>query len=244
MPQLPAELIRELPSPLPRVPDYHLLFLKRLNPSRNLLNLIRSLPTPPSRRTQTQRPPPTSPLFRALTQPLLFCSPTLPTLTSALGLLKAFEADKEGELGGGPHQSDSEQLPSRPLPSYAPALSFRNPTHLTLHELHLASHSFPASFFSSVTSLSLTTPRGSIASSPGQLADFLLALAPRLRSCELHDQAVEDDSARAGGVEIALNPLHDAFGSFTSNLTHLSTSNPPAFLLLSLLPSQARHPSK
>ncbi|GAA5875104.1 hypothetical protein JCM8547_005414 [Rhodosporidiobolus lusitaniae] len=122
-----------------------------------------------------------------------------------------------------------------PSLSSSSSLSFPNLTHLTLHSLHLTLHSLPPSFFPSLTYLSLTTPRDSVASSPGVLASFLEGVAPELKSFQLFDQS----SGGEGGLDF--NPLLDAFSAFSSQLTHLSTVNAHPFVFLPSLSSSSRH---
>ncbi|GAA5891986.1 hypothetical protein JCM6882_007429 [Rhodosporidiobolus microsporus] len=249
---------------------------------------------PLSRAAQLRSLSLTSHLFRALSQPLLFRSPVLPTLSSALTFLAAVEDDAElaegvrgvtigrevGEGGrGGALDAKMvllrlaaackrvrevelrgcgrvrvedllgfEDLRTLTISTclLAPSLSFDpstspgllNLTRLTLSSCHLTSHSLPASLFPSLTALALTTPRDSIASSPGQLASFLSAVAPQLRSFSLFDQTASPFAPAQQAMEFS--PLLDALPSFSANLTHFESVNRHPLLYVPLLPRPAR----
>ncbi|GAA6015981.1 hypothetical protein JCM10207_006827 [Rhodosporidiobolus poonsookiae] len=259
-------------------------------------------PTPTSKRALLRSYSLTSPLFRAVSQPLLFRTPALPDLKSALAFLAAVEADadlaaqvrrvtigaldeEEGEGEGltGP-ALDAKLVLGRlasacpgirevrlsgcgrvrveellglkelrklslsscllaPSVSYAPDAAFHKLTHFTLASCHLTTHALPGALFPSLTRFALTTPRDSIASSPGQLGDFLGSVAPTLRSFSLNDPAsglLGGGIAPGLGLGEAFNPLLDALPSFSSALTHFETTNAHPFAHLPFLPADAR----
>ncbi|GAA5845382.1 hypothetical protein JCM11251_005651 [Rhodosporidiobolus azoricus] len=236
----------------------------------------------------------TSHLFRALSQPLLFRSPVLPTLSSAMTFLSTVEEDadlaasvrtvrlgrniEEGARGGavdaklvlprlakvcrevrevelrGCGRVRAEDLlgfedlrtvilsscllaPSTSYESSSPGLL--DLTHLTLSSCHLTAHALPAALFPSLTALELSIPRDSIASSPGQLASFVSAVAPQLRSFSLFDESASPFGAlQQQGMDF--NPLLDALPSFSSNLVHFETINTHPLIYLPHFPSSAR----
>ncbi|GAA5997644.1 uncharacterized protein JCM10292_000992 [Rhodotorula paludigena] len=118
-----------------------------------------------------------------------------------------------------------------PSTSYEPGFALPSITHFSLLECHLTTHSLPPTLLPSLTAFQLVMPRGALASSPGQIADFLTGVAPQLRAFSLNDQT----SDNANGAHIEFNPLSDAYSHFTDSLTHLDLVNTVPLVPLSLL---------
>ncbi|GAA5883148.1 hypothetical protein JCM1840_000850 [Sporobolomyces johnsonii] len=125
------------------------------------------------------------------------------------------------------HLSDCLLAPCTSF-TYSPSLP--SVRHLTLASVHLTVNSLPPTLFPSLTSLSLTTPRGSIASSPLQLSDFFSAVAPHLVAFSFHDQSSDSAGAWPG---LHFNPILDHFRRLR-NVRHLEWAN--AVPMLELLP--------
>ncbi|GAA6042191.1 hypothetical protein JCM8097_005007 [Rhodosporidiobolus ruineniae] len=258
---------------------------------------LSSSPPTPSRVALLRSLSLTSPIFRAVSQPLLFRAPVLPTLSSTLSFLAALDAAPELalavrtlEVGMDPEEAQKRGLGALDAKAVlgrlgetvgrtckevtvrgcgrvrvedlrdftalerltidscllAPSLSadispFTYLKHLTLSSNHLTVHALPSPLFlfPALTSLSLELPLGSIASSPGQLADLVAALAPQLRSFRLHDPAFTS-AASVGIGGPGFNPLLDALSAFSDKLVHLETANVHPLVLFPHLSPSAR----
>ncbi|GAA5923124.1 hypothetical protein JCM1841_000077 [Sporobolomyces salmonicolor] len=125
------------------------------------------------------------------------------------------------------HLSDCFLAPCTSF-TYSPSLP--SVRHLILSSTHLTVNSLPPTLFPSLTSLSLTTPRGSIASSPLQLSDFFSAVAPHLVAFSFHDQSSDSAGALPG---LPFNPILDHF-RLLRHVRHVEWAN--SVPLLELLP--------